>query len=390
MAENKTPRIRFEGFTEDWEQCKVGNMINEYVETTTINNQYPSLTSSRKGIFLQTDYFDGNQIASKNNIGYNIVPRGYFTYRHMSDDEIFHFNINNIVDFGIVSTLYPVFTTNETIDSKLLQYILNTGNEFRKFAILQKQGGSRTYMYLNKLKKLEITVPKDYKEQAMISEFFTKLDDNITLHQRKCEKLKMLKKSMLEKMFPKNGEKVPEVRFEGFTDDWEQCKLDDIANRFDNQRIPIAASRRIAGSTPYYGANGIQDYVKGFTHEGEFILIAEDGANDLKNYPIKCVNGRIWVNNHAHVLQGKLHIADNKFLAFSIGQNDIESLLVGGGRSKLNANTMMMIETKLPRLEEQVKIGFFFTKIDDLITLHQRKVEKLQMIKKSMLDKMFV
>ena len=75
----------------------------------------------------------------------------------------------------------------------------------------------------------------------------------------------------------------------------------------------MAANLRIPGSTPYYGANGIQDYVDGYTHEGEFILVAEDGANDLKNYPVKCVKGRIWVNNHAHVLQGKNEIADNKF-----------------------------------------------------------------------------
>ena len=88
---------------------------------------------------------------------------------------------------------------------------------------------------------------------------------------------------------------------------------------------------RVAGTTPYYGANGIQDYVDGYTHDGEFILVAEDGANDLKNYPVKCVKGRIWVNNHAHVLQGKYDCADNQFLAYAISQADIESLLVGVG-----------------------------------------------------------
>lgn len=100
---------------------------------------------------------------------------------------------------------------------------------------------------------------------------------------------------------------------------------------------------RVAGTTPYYGANGIQDYVDGYTHDGEFILVAEDGANDLKNYPVKCVKGRIWVNNHAHVLQGKYDCADNQFLAYAISQADIESLLVGGGRAKLNAETLMGI-----------------------------------------------
>ena len=113
--------------------------------------------------------------------------------------------------------------------------------------------------------------------------------------------------------------------------------------------------------------------MEGFTHDGEFVLVAEDGANDLKNYPVKCVNGRIWVNNHAHILQGKAGIADNSFLAFAISQSDIESLLVGGGRAKLNAETLMSIEFRLPCLQEQYRIGEYLTQLDHLITLHQRK-----------------
>lgn len=113
--------------------------------------------------------------------------------------------------------------------------------------------------------------------------------------------------------------------------------------------------------------------MEGFTHDGEFVLVAEDGANDLKNYPVKCVNGRIWVNNHAHVLQGKAGISDNSFLAFAISQSDIESLLVGGSRAKLNAEALMSIEFKLPCLQEQYRIGEYLTQLDHLITLHQRQ-----------------
>ena len=182
---------------------------------------------------------------------------------------------------------------------------------------------------------------------------------------------------------------VSQIRFTGFTDPWEQRKVQDVADRFDNLRIPVAANLRVHGKTPYYGANGIQDYVDGFTHDGEFVLVAEDGANDLKNYPVKCVNGRIWVNNHAHVLQGKAGIADNSFLAFAISQSDIESLLVGGGRAKLNAETLMSIEFRLPCLQEQHQIGEYLTRLDHLITLHQRKYDKLCVLKKTMLDKMF-
>ena len=182
---------------------------------------------------------------------------------------------------------------------------------------------------------------------------------------------------------------APAIRFKGFSDAWEQRKVQDVADRFDNLRIPVAANLRVHGTTPYYGANGIQDYVEGFTHDGEFVLVAEDGANDLKNYPVKCVNGRIWVNNHAHVLQGKAGISDNSFLAFAISQSDIESLLVGGSRAKLNAETLMSIEFKLPCLQEQYRIGEYLTQLDHLITLHQRKFEKLTNVKKSMLEKMF-
>ena len=182
---------------------------------------------------------------------------------------------------------------------------------------------------------------------------------------------------------------APAIRFKGFSDAWEQRKVQGVADRFDNLRIPVAANLRVHGTTPYYGANGIQDYVEGFTHDGEFVLVAEDGANDLKNYPVKCVNGRIWVNNHAHVLQGKAGIADNSFLAFAISQSDIESLLVGGGRAKLNAETLMSIEFRLPCLQEQYRIGECLTQLNHLITLHQRKFEKLTNVKKSMLEKMF-
>ena len=184
--------------------------------------------------------------------------------------------------------------------------------------------------------------------------------------------------------------KTPKIRFKGFTDDWEQRELGEVANRYDNMRIPITASDRVAGNTPYYGANGIQDYVKGYTHKGEFVLVAEDGANDLKNYPVQYVNGEIWVNNHAHVLQGKAEKANNKYLKFAISQIDIEPFLVGGGRAKLNADIMMKMSLNMPlKLPEQTQIGTFFKTLDNLITCHQRKCDKLVNVKKSMLEKMF-
>ena len=149
--------------------------------------------------------------------------------------------------------------------------------------------------------------------------------------------------------------------------------MEDISSRFDNLRVPVSANEREKGTTPYYGANGIQDYVKGFTHNGEYVLIAEDGANDLKNYPVKYVNGLFWANNHVHVVQGKEGICDNKYLKYCFTKTNIESLLVGGGRAKLNANIMMSIDLTVPSFNEQVELGRLFYEIDNLITLHQRK-----------------
>jgi type I restriction enzyme S subunit len=240
------------------------------------------------------------------------------------------------------------------------------------------------------VKDLVINLPKDKSEQTRIGDFFKQIDDTITLHKRKLEKLKQLKKAYLQQLFPKSGETVSKIRFANFEGEWKEHKLGEVADRFDNLRIPITASDRISGDIPYYGANGIQDYVEGFTHDGEFILVAEDGANDLKNYPVQYVSGRIWVNNHAHVLQGKKSIADNKFLMNAIKNFNIEPFLVGGGRAKLNADVMMKIVIKSPSHVEQQKIGTFFKQLDNITTLHQSKLVKLKLIKQSLLQKMFI
>ncbi|TXX29671.1 restriction endonuclease subunit S, partial [Escherichia coli] len=239
------------------------------------------------------------------------------------------------------------------------------------------------------IENISVKVPvKD--EQQKIGNFFKQLDDTIALHQRKLDLLKETKKGFLQKMFPKNGAKVPEIRFPGFTEDWEERRLQEVVDRYDNLRIPITASKRVAGNTPYYGANGIQGYVEGYTHDGEFILVAEDGANDLKNYPVQYVDGKVWVNNHAHVIQAKENLADNMFLMNAIRSINIEPFLVGGGRAKLNADVLMKLEVIIPLKSEQQKIGTFFKQLDDTIALHQRKLDLLKETKKGFLQKMFV
>lgn len=183
----------------DWESKKLGEVLNKYDEKTTFNNQYPILTSSRTGIYFQKDYFDGNDVASKDNTGYNIVPKGYFTYRHMSDDIIFKFNINTICEKGIVSTLYPVFTTIGLNDYFLKTY-LNEGQGFKNYALMQKQGGSRTYMYYTKLIQLELSFPS-FEEQTKIANFLSFIDSKIDIETQLLQNLEEQKKFLLQQMF---------------------------------------------------------------------------------------------------------------------------------------------------------------------------------------------
>ena len=405
--ENK-PNIRFKGFTDAWEQRKLGGCIVEYNEVTTINNQYPALTSSRKGIFLQIDYFSGKQVASDDNTGYNIVPYGYFTYRHMSDDEIFYFNINDIVENGIVSTLYPVFTTNNKLDSRYLQYQLNNGYEFAKFALLQKQGGSRTYMYLNKLKKLYLTVPSNIEEQKMISKYLMALDHLITLHQRKCDETKKLKKFMLQKMFPKNGEKNPEIRFAGFTDDWEQRKLGDSLLLLKDGTHGTHAD---ANEGPLLlSAKNIKDGTIKWDDTDRRISLEEyekiHSKFNLKSGDVLLtIVGSI---GETAILQDSESLTFQRSVAFLRPQNDItseflyseiqsehfqkelESRKSTSAQPGIYLGDLAEIPLYFPSvIDEQKKIGQYFSTLDHLITLHQRKCDKLKLIKKFMLQNMF-
>lgn len=183
----------------NWRYNYLENYIIPYDEKTTENNQYPVLTSSREGLFLQKDYFT-RDVASKDNTGYNVVPYGYFTYRHMSDDLIFKFNINYIVQKGIVSTLYPVFKTTNDLDNYFLKETLNNGSEFKKYALMQRQGGSRTYMYFSKLKKLKLHIPV-LEEQQKIGDFLVEIDKLIENQSKKIDFLKQRKQGLLQKMF---------------------------------------------------------------------------------------------------------------------------------------------------------------------------------------------
>ena len=182
----------------EWEEKKLGDILKEYIEKTTINNQYPILSSTNKGIVLQNDYFN-KQTASTNNIGYKIVPKDYFTYRSMSDTGEFTINIQQILEKGIVSPAYPVFNTDS--ENKLFIYYSLNYNEFIKEQILTlKEGGTRYALSYKKLEKLSILLPI-LEEQQKIADFLSSIDSKIESIGKELEGLKEFKKGLLQQMF---------------------------------------------------------------------------------------------------------------------------------------------------------------------------------------------
>ena len=346
-----------------WEQRKLGNIAAKVTEKNTQNSIKETFTNSAEmGVVSQRDFFD-HDIAKADKIdGYYIVQENDFIYnpRISVTAPCGPINRNKLGRKGVMSPLYTIFRTNG-INPLFLEWYFKSSCWYA-YMYFNGDSGARSDRFSIKNElffDMPIPLPKD-DEQWRIGLLLESLNNLITLHQREC--FYIYKKYLL---FLELQNSI-QMNYS-----WEQRKLYDIADRFDNLRIPVAANLRIHGITPYYGANGIQDYVSGYTHDGEFVLVAEDGANDLKNYPVNYVKGRIWVNNHAHVLQGKAKLLDNKFLSYLINRADIESLLVGCGRAKLNAETMMNIVFLVPNYEEQIEIGNYLSKIDNLITLHQ-------------------
>lgn len=184
--------------------------------------------------------------------------------------------------------------------------------------------------------------------------------------------------------------KKPEIRFTGFTDTWEQRKLEDVAEFLDEKRKPLKAGTRVSGQYPYYGASGIIDYVKDYLFDEELILLSEDGANIVdRNYRVCFLaSGKYWVNNHAHILRSRENYV-NGFLCESLERLDYKKYNTGTAQPKLNQEVCRHINIMIPKKLEQSKIWMFLMNLDNLIALHQRKYDKLIIVKKSMLEKMF-
>lgn len=256
MSERKVPKIRFPGFEEPWKNEFISSMIELSEEKVTSDSELPVLTSSKTdGIQYQVDHFGRAQEHDVD--GYNVLRRGYCTYRNRSDGTDFTFNINNLCDEGIISKFYPVFNTKDGNDLYFLTLLLNNEPKTIKTIAYTAKGTGQKVLSITDLKNMEIIVPES-SEQEKIGAFFRLIDDQISSQQNELDKWKELKKGMLQKMFPKEGKSVPEIRFPGFDGEWSHCVLGDTAeiktgpfgtqlssNEYVHQGVPVINVKNI-------------------------------------------------------------------------------------------------------------------------------------------------
>ena len=405
---SRVPRIRFKGFEEDWEQRKHGEVFiylrNNTLSREELNDEDGFAQSIHYGDVLikygeclnvskeLLPYIDNKNIVNKFKKFY--IQNGDVIIADTAEDETVGkcIEISGIVDHNIISGLHtiPLRPVNKFAYG-YLGFYLNSNSYHNQLKPLM-QGIKVTSISKNLLKKTTLNYPSNIQEQKIIGRYFDALDHLITLHQRKLEKLKIIKKSMLENLFPQNGEKTPKIRFSGFTEDWEQRKTSDL---FKITRGYVLAANITAtnksGDNPYpvYSSqtkdNGLMGYYKDYLYENA-ITWTTDGANaGTVNYR----GEKFYCTNVCGVLLGD-KVTPNQMLAEAIN-NVAKDHVSYVGNPKLMNNVMAEICIWLPSEDtERRAISTFVYSIDHLITLHQSKLEKLQKIKKSMLESMFV
>ena len=288
---------------------------------------------------------------------------------------------------GIVSPAYTVLTPNSGINSKCMAYQFKLPATIHTFKI-NSQGITSDNWNLKfpALSEIEIYISPYEQEQAKIAAYFANLDNLITLHQRKYDKLQVLKKAMLEKMFPKNGSSVPEIRFKGFTDAWEQRKLGALCVEFKSGDFISASDIAENEAYPVYGGNGLRGFTNHYNHDGEYALIGRQGALcGNVNYAV----GKSYFTEHAVAVRAN-KTNQTRFLYYLFSTMNLGQYSGQSAQPGLAVGNLVELENVVPSKPEQEKIASFLSSLDHLITLHQRELEKLQNIKKSMLEKMFV
>ncbi|WP_229028330.1 restriction endonuclease subunit S [Collinsella aerofaciens] len=404
MAEKtNVPEIRFAGFTDPWEQRKLGELFvesdersstEEILSVSVANGIYPASESER-------DTNPGASIAN-----YKIVRVGDIVYNSM---RMWQGAVGSSRYNGIVSPAYVVAKPVVELDSTCFGYLLKRPELLYKY-LCNSQGNSKDTQTLRYERFAEITaeVPSTIEEQRAISDCLVGLDNLITLHQRKYDKLAQLKKSMLDKMFPKPGERFPEIRFAGFTDPWEQRKLGEVAHRVirkneGNQSdlpLTISAQHGLVDQRGYFNNQVASRDMSGYylLENGEFAYNKSTSGDSpwgaikrLTKYEKGCLST-------LYICFG-LDLGDPDFLVTYYETNRwhgaVQMIAAEGARNHglLNIAPDDFFETAITlpcSTEEQKQIGCFFIELNSLITLHQRKLELLRNTKKSLLDRMFV
>ena len=412
------PKIRFRGYTEDWEQRKL-NEIADKVSEKNKNNEFsePFTNSAEQGIISQKDYFDREIVNNENLNGYYIVRNDDFIYnpRISVTAPVGPINRNRLGRNGVMSPLYTVFRTHD-IDNLYLEFYFKT-MKWHRFMKLNGDSGARFDRFtISSTQFMEMPIPyPTLEEQQKIGEYFDSLDHFITLHQRKCEETKKLKKYMLQKMFPQNGQTVPEIRFVGFTDAWEQRKLLDCIQKITDFRGRTPKKLGMDWSEEGYlalSALNVKDgyidfnqdvhygnqelYDKWMTgnelHKGQVLFTTEAPMGNVAQVPD---NRRYILSQRTIAFEVKNKLITENFLATVLRTPtvfaDLTALSSGGTAKGVSQKSLASVEIRLPKdLNEQEKIANTFYNLDHLITLHQHKCEELQNMKKFMLQNMFV
>ncbi|QRI56874.1 restriction endonuclease subunit S [Bifidobacterium longum] len=382
----KVPAIRFAGFTDPWEQRKLsevatfgGGHTPPMADPDNYEDGYVLWVTSQD---VKSNYLDRTttQITEKGAKELTLYPAGSLVMVTRSGILRHTLPVAELRKPSTVNQdIRVILPQGECCGEWLLQFFISHNKEL--LLEFGKTGTTVESVDFGKIKDMLLYMPSTV-EQQQIGDFFAKLDSLITLHQRKYDKLVILKKSMLEKMFPKDGESVPEIRFAGFTDPWEQRKFSEI--------VDVCSGRDYKhldeGPIPVYGTGGYMTSVsEALSHNRDAIGIGRKGTID-KPYLLKAP---FWTVDTLFYAIPKSDI-NLEFALCSFLNVDWKSKDESTGLPSLSKESINETVLSVPNVVEQNHLGNFFADLDRLITLHQRKLELLQNIKKSLLDKMFV
>ena len=373
-----------------WEQRK----LKDYLEVSREKNKTESYgkedvlsVSGEHGIVNQIE-FQGRSFAGVSVANYGVVEAGDVVYtKSPLKSNPYGIIKTNKGKTGIVSTLYAVYKPRMNTNSEFVQIYFELDSRMNSYMHPLVNKGAKNDMKVSDENALKGPVAfPELEEQNAITQYFDKLDRLITLHQRKCEETKSLKKYMLQKMFPENGNCVPKIRFSGFADAWEQRKLGEVAQEFKSGNSLKADEIDITGDYPVYGGNGLRGYTSTYNHDGEYALIGRQGALcGNMNYSV----GKAYFTEHAVVVKADEN-NDTRFLYYMLDTMNLGQYSDQSAQPGLAVNKLVKLENQFPMKEEQQRIGWYFSNIDHLITLHQHKCDELQKLKKFMLQNMFV